>query len=98
MELALENKVALMIVVTDNGGIARALARQRPQATILACSVNSNTVRQVNSCRGIIGYKVPAHLIQHEKKLIALVLKVAREQGFCSPEHKVMVFNCEKEG
>jgi len=39
MELALENKVTMMIVITDTGHIAKMLARQRPQATILACSV-----------------------------------------------------------
>jgi pyruvate kinase len=39
MELALENKVSMMVVITENGYIARMLARQRPQATILACSV-----------------------------------------------------------
>jgi pyruvate kinase len=79
MELALENKVALMVVVTENGAIARAIARQRPQAIILACSVNSNVVRQANCCRGVIGYKVPSHLMQHGDKLVNLVLKVARE-------------------
>ena len=45
MELALENKVTLMVVVTENGAIARAIARQRPSAIVLACSVNSNVVR-----------------------------------------------------
>ena len=31
-------------------------------------------------------------------KLISLVLKVAREQGICSQDHKVMVFKCDNEG
>ena len=48
MELALENKVAMMVVVTENGQIARMLARQRPQATILACSVQSNLQQYLN--------------------------------------------------
>jgi len=30
MELALENKVAMMVVITESGHIARMLARQRP--------------------------------------------------------------------
>lgn len=97
-ELALENKVAMMVVITESGHIARMMARQRPQATILACCVQSNVVRQVNALRGVIGYKVPAHLKNHGEKLIALVLKVAREQGLCSPDHKVMVFKCTREG
>ena len=45
MELALENKVAMMVVITESGHIARMLARHRPQATILACCVQSNVVR-----------------------------------------------------
>jgi pyruvate kinase len=30
MELALENKVAMMVIVTETGHIARMMARQRP--------------------------------------------------------------------
>ena len=37
-------------------------------------------------------------MMQHGDKLVSLVLKVAREQGFCAPEHKVMIFKCQHEG
>lgn len=36
--------------------------------------------------------------MQHGDKLISLILKVAREQGICSPEHKVMIFKPKNEG
>lgn len=83
--IALENSVGLFICLTSSGKIARFLAKQRPEQTILACSTNSNVVRQVNSSRGVIGYKVPIHLKNHSDKLISLVLKVAKEQEFCYP-------------
>jgi len=37
-------------------------------------------------------------LMQHGDKLVSLVLKVAREQNFCSPDQKVMIFKCAHEG
>jgi len=60
-QIALDNNVDLFICLTTTGKIARFLAKQRPMQTILACSTQSNVVRQVNSSRGVIGYKVPAH-------------------------------------
>lgn len=96
--IALDNNVDMFVTVTKTGRIARQLAKQRPMQTILACSVSSNVVRQVNASRGVIGYKVPAHLKNHQERLISLVLKVAKEQGFCLPGNKVMIFGCEDEG
>ena len=61
-QIALDNNVDLFICLTSTGGIARNLARQKPMQTILACSENSNVVRQANTTRGVIGYKVPAYL------------------------------------
>ena len=61
-QIALDNNVDLFICLTSTGGIARTLARQKPMQTILACSENSNVVRQANCTRGVIGYKVPAYL------------------------------------
>lgn len=97
-QIALDNNVDMFVTVTSTGKIARQLARQRPMQTILACSVDSNVVQQVNSCRGVIGYKVPAHLKLHAQRLIKLVLRVAKEQGFCVPGNKVMIFTPEDEG
>ena len=60
-QIALDNNVDLFICLTSTGRVARYLAKQRPMQTILACSTSSNVVRQVNSSRGVIGYKVPEH-------------------------------------
>lgn len=96
--IALDNNVDMFVCVTETGRVARQLAKQRPMQTILACSVSSNVVRQMNASRGVIGYKVPAHMRTHQATLVSLVLRVAKEQGFCLPGNKVMIFTCEEEG
>lgn len=65
---------------------------------MLACSEMSHVVRQVNCSRGVLGYKIPGYLQQHMDQLIALILKVAKEQGYCFPGNKVMIFTVENEG
>ena len=37
-------------------------------------------------------------LEQHMDQLISLILKVAKEQGYCFPGNKVMIFTVENEG
>lgn len=54
-------------------------------------------MRQVNSIRGVTGYKVPVHIKKHQEKLISMVLKVAQE-GYVLPGNKVMIFTAEGEG
>jgi hypothetical protein len=58
----------------------------------------------------VIGYKIPSFLSnllfsyeilyieRQSDKLINLVLKVAKEQGLCSPGNKVLIFYTENEG
>jgi hypothetical protein len=41
---------------------------------------------------------VPTHLKRHQDRLVSLILKVAKEQGFCLPGNKVMVFTADNEG
>lgn len=98
MSIALENNVDLFLCITSTGRIAKFLAKQRPLQPILACSIYSNVVRQINSTRGVQGYKIPAYLQKHQNKLLELVLKVAKEQELCYPGNKVMVFTVQDEG
>jgi hypothetical protein len=35
---------------------------------------------------------------EHSERLISLVLRVAKEQGFCLPGNKVMIFSPQDEG
>jgi pyruvate kinase len=98
MSIALDNNVDLFLCITTNGRIAKFLAKQRPMQPILACSVYSNVVRQINSTRGVQGYKIPAYLKRHQSKLLELVLKMAKEQELCYPGNKVMIFSVTDEG
>jgi pyruvate kinase len=82
-QIALDNNVDLFVILTDTGKIARYLAKQRPMRTILACSTKQQVVRQCNTSRGVIGYKVPEHIKKHQEKLLSLVMMVMKEQGFC---------------
>lgn len=94
-QIALDNNVDLLVVLTSTGKVARYLAKQRPMQTILACSTSPQVVRQMNTCRGVIGYKVPVYIKNHQDQLMQLVIKVAKEQGFCLPGNKVMIFTSE---
>jgi pyruvate kinase len=97
-QIALDNNVDLFIVLTETGRIARFLAKQRPMQTILVCSTQTAVVRQSNTSRGVIGYKVPTYIAGHQPILLKLVLKVAKEQGFCIAGNKVMIFTVDREG
>ena len=63
MQIALENNVDMFLTITKTGNVARQLARHRPFQPIIACSIYSEVVNQMHAtCRGVIGYKVPAHM------------------------------------
>jgi len=65
--------------MTENGKIARHLARHRPKQPILACSTSGQVVRQVNMVRGVVGYKIPEYLEEKYEELLEMVLGVAQE-------------------
>jgi len=77
--IALENDVDIFICLTDTGRVASYIAKYKPIQPILACSTSSAVVRQVNTCKGVIGYKIPSHMERMSDKLIGLILKVAKE-------------------
>tara|TARA_B110000503_G_C6943607_1_gene328009 strand:+ start:398 stop:646 length:249 start_codon:yes stop_codon:yes gene_type:complete len=51
--------VDMFVCLTENGKIARQIAKYHPKQPILACSIDGQTVRQVNMTRGVVGYKIP---------------------------------------
>ena len=63
--IALDNNVDIFICLTETGKIARFISKYRPFQSILACSTSSAVVKQMNMCRGVIGYKIPTHLSKH---------------------------------
>jgi pyruvate kinase len=56
----LDLNIDLIIVLTDTGKIARYISKYKPPVPILACSVSLPVVRQLNTSRGVIGYKIPS--------------------------------------
>lgn len=105
----MDNNVDIFVCLTENGKIAKFVAKYRPFQPILACSTSSSIVRQVNLSRGVIGYKIPSFasnnslnfnvdIEKYSDKLINLVLKVAKEQELCIPGSKVLIFTSENEG
>jgi pyruvate kinase len=69
--------VDLFVCLTENGKIARHLAKQRPKQPILACSISGQSVRQMNMVRGVVGYKIPQYMKSKTDDLINLILQVA---------------------
>jgi len=66
-----------MIVLTDTGAIARLTAKYRPPVPILACSVVGSVVRNLNSTRGVWGYKIPSY--QGQADMIKIITKAAKD-------------------
>lgn len=55
-------------------------------------------MRQVNSFRGVVGYKIPEHNEDKLEEVIDLLLKTMQDQGLCNlPYSKVMIFTGENE-
>lgn len=62
--LAREMQPAAIVAVTDGGRTALRLARWRPMSTIIACSANESTVRQLSLAWGVRGL-----LVQRESSM-----------------------------
>lgn len=91
----LDLNIDLIIVLTDTGKIARYVAKYRPPVPILACSVSMPVVKQLNTSRGVIGYKIPS--FQGADNLIQLVIKTAKDMNLCKPGNKVVAIHGSQE-
>jgi pyruvate kinase len=78
----------LIIVLTDTGLIARLVAKYRPPVHILACSVVSSVVKNLNTTRGVLGYKIPSY--QGQAEVIKVVTDAAKQQGLVKSGGKVI--------
>ena len=87
--------IDLVIVLTDSGRLARLVSKYKPKVPILACSVSNPVIRQLNTSRGVIGYKMPS--FQGTDSLLQLVIKTARDMGLCKSGHKVVTIHGTKE-
>lgn len=94
-----ESEIDIILCLTETGKIARYLSKQRTRQPVLACSTNGQIVRQANSMRGVVGYKIPQHASDKEEDILDLMLKIMQEQGLCNlPYSKVMIFTGQHEG
>jgi pyruvate kinase len=50
--------ISLIIVLTESGKLARLVSKYRPEVQIFGCSINAHVVQQMNSMRGVIGFKL----------------------------------------
>jgi len=91
----LDLNIDLIIVLTDTGKIARYVAKYRPSVPILACSISMPVVRQLNTSRGVIGYKIPS--FQGTDNLLQLVIKTAKDMGLCKQGNKVVTIHGSQE-
>jgi pyruvate kinase len=87
--------IDLIIVLTDSGKLARLVSKYKPSVPVLACSVSNPVIRQLNTSRGVIGYKMPS--FQGTDSLLQLVIKTARDMGLCKSGNKVVTIHGTKE-
>eukprot|EP00831_Metopus_contortus_P075800 TRINITY_DN6966_c0_g1_i2.p1 TRINITY_DN6966_c0_g1~~TRINITY_DN6966_c0_g1_i2.p1 ORF type:complete len:125 (+),score=8.48 TRINITY_DN6966_c0_g1_i2:2-376(+) len=92
---ALEINADLLIVLTENGESARILSKYRPRQIILTCSTNSSVIRQLNTTRGIIGFKIPS--FQGTDNLLKSCIAAAKKMELCHKGNKVVVIHSTSE-
>lgn len=88
---ALDLPIGLIIVLTDSGKLARLVSKYRPMVKILACSINASVVRQMNTVRGCIGFKIPT--FQGTENVIQFVISEARKMGLTNGGNQVAVIH-----
>ena len=95
VQTVLDLNIDLVIVITDTGSLARLVSKYKPPVPILACSVNQGVIRNLQTTRGVWGYKIPSY--QGTDNLISQVVKVAKENGMAKPGHKVVCIHGHNE-
>jgi len=87
----LDLHIGLIIVLTDSGKLARLVSKYRPEIKILACSINGSIVRQMNTIRGCIGFKIPT--FQGTDNVIQFVIQEAKNMGLTKGGSQVAVIH-----
>lgn len=81
-------KAGLIVVITENGHIARVVAKYRPKQPILALCMSSSVIRQLNVSRGIYTLKIPSYI--DTNNLINNAIKHAQDQGYVCTGDKIV--------
>ena len=82
-----QKEIKLIIVLTDTGKLARLVSKYRPEVRILACSLTSNSVRQMCAMRGVIGLKIPT--FQGSDNVINFLIQEAKNMKLCKTGDKI---------
>jgi pyruvate kinase len=91
----LDLNIDLIICVTDTGCIARLVAKYRPPVPVLACSAVNAVIRNLQTVRGVWGFKIPNY--QSGDNIVQMVVKVAKEQHLVKSGGKVVVIQAQNE-
>lgn len=85
----------LIVVITENGHIARLVAKYKPLQPILALCMNSHVIRQLNISRGVFTLKIPSYL--GTDNLINNAIKFAIENGYINKGDKIVCITGQNE-
>lgn len=91
----LDLDIDLIIIMTDNGNIARLVSKYRPPVPILAACINNQVIRSLQTVRGITGLKIPTFV--GTDNVLQLVIKEAKERNLCKSGHKVVCIHSNNE-
>lgn len=92
---AKEVEASLIVVITENGQIARLVAKYRPKQPILALCMSASVIRQLNVSRGIFTLKIPSYL--GTDNLINNALKFAIENEYITKGDKIICITGQNE-
>jgi len=87
--------IDLIIVITDTGSLARLVSKYKPPVPILACSEKSVIIKQLQTTRGIWGFKIDSY--QSADILISSCVKIAKEMHMVKSGQKVVCIHGHKE-
>ena len=73
-----QKDIALIIVLTETGKLARLVSKYRPEVKILGCSNNGSVIRQMNATRGVFGMVIPTY---NAEQVVGQVIGQAKEMG-----------------
>ena len=86
-----QKDISLIVVLTESGKLAKLVSKYRPEVNILACSINAHAVRQMNTMRGVVGFKIPT--FQGTDNVIQFVITEAKKMGMTKAGSKVAVIH-----
>lgn len=85
----------LIVVITENGHIARLMAKYKPKQPILALCMSASVIRQLNCSRGVFTLKIPSYL--GTDNLINNAIKYAMENEYINKGDKIVCVTGQNE-